>query len=180
MEEKGCMFKKSKMYTDHGSGSFTNKEILSICLLGIMHDIGAPLKTYGRIVALFKDVIMEQEAITTTFRHWHTAINHLSQQFCMKGLYSIVMTQRSPLINCFYPVPVHNAQAMIESLLYLLLVKGNTNFLFPTPMKRWLYHPLKFRTLLTSTLAMSTARPTRIYTHVQTMSSVESSTTLTN
>jgi hypothetical protein len=60
---------------------FTNKEILSIRLIGIMRDIGAPLKTYGRHVALFKDVIKEQEGITTTFRHWHTAINHFSQNF---------------------------------------------------------------------------------------------------
>ena len=70
------MFKQAKMYTNRGNGLyFTNKEILSICLIGIMRDIGAPLKTYGRIVALFKDVI----TITTTFRHRHTAINHFSR-----------------------------------------------------------------------------------------------------
>jgi hypothetical protein len=97
---------------------FTNNKILSICLIGIMQDIGAPLKTYRRIVALFKDVITERIAITTTFRHWHTAINHFSQQFCMKGLYPTVMTQPSPRNDRFYPVPVHNAQAMIESVLY--------------------------------------------------------------
>ncbi len=65
------MFKNAKMYTDRGNGCFSNEEILSIGLLGIMRDIGAPLKTYGRIVALFKDVITEREAITTTFRHRH-------------------------------------------------------------------------------------------------------------
>jgi hypothetical protein len=46
------MFEQAKMYTDHGNECFTNEEILSICLLGIMRNIGAPLKTYGRIVAL--------------------------------------------------------------------------------------------------------------------------------
>jgi hypothetical protein len=35
------------------------KKILSICLLGIMPDMGAPLKTYGGIVALFKDMIAD-------------------------------------------------------------------------------------------------------------------------
>jgi hypothetical protein len=117
VEEKEHMFKKAKMYTDRGNRSFTKEEILSICLLGIMRDIGAPLKTYGRIVALFKDVITEQEATTTTFRHRHTAINHFSRRFCMKGLYPTVLTQPTPFNNPFYPVPVHNAQAMIESLL---------------------------------------------------------------
>jgi hypothetical protein len=53
------MFEQAKMYTDRGNGYFTKEEILSIRLLGIMLDIGAPLKTYGRIVALFKDMIMD-------------------------------------------------------------------------------------------------------------------------
>jgi hypothetical protein len=51
----------------------------------------------------------------------------------MKGLYPTVLTQPSPLNNRFYPVPVHNAQAMIESLLYSSLAKDNNNLLFPNP-----------------------------------------------
>jgi hypothetical protein len=98
-----------------------------------MRDIGAPLKTYGRIVALFKDVITDREPITTTFRQRHTAINHFSERFSMKGLYPTVLTQPSPLNNGFYLVPVHNAQAMIESLLYSSLAKDNNNLLFPNP-----------------------------------------------
>jgi len=50
VEEEERMFANARMYTDRGNGCFTNKEILSIRLLGIMKDIGAPLKTYGRIV----------------------------------------------------------------------------------------------------------------------------------
>jgi hypothetical protein len=133
VEEEEYMLEKAKIYTDRGNGSFTNKEILSICLLGIMRDIGAPLKTYGRIVAPFKDVITEREAITTTFPHQHTAINHFSQRFCMKGLYLTVLTQPSPSNNRFYPVPVHNALAMVESFLYLLLGKDDKNLLFLNP-----------------------------------------------
>jgi hypothetical protein len=127
------MFEQAKMYTDRGNGCFTNKESLSIRLLGIMRVIGAPLKMYGRIVALFKDVITDQEPITTTFRQPHTAINHFSERFSMKGLCPTVLTQPSPLNNCFYRVPVHNAQAMIESLLYSSLAKDNNNLLFPNP-----------------------------------------------
>jgi hypothetical protein len=44
-----------------------------------MHDLGAPLKTYRRIVALFKDVITDREPLTTTFRQGHTAINRFSE-----------------------------------------------------------------------------------------------------
>jgi hypothetical protein len=83
--------------------------------------------------ALFKDVITEREPITTTFRQRHTGINHFSERFSMKGLYPTVLTQPSPLNNHFYPVHVHNAQAMIESLLYLSLAKDDNNLIFPNP-----------------------------------------------
>jgi hypothetical protein len=95
------MFEQAKMYADRGNGCLTNEEILSIRLLGIMRDIGAPLKTYGRIVSLFKDVITDREPITTTFRQRHTTINHFSERFSMKGLYPTVLTQPSPLYNPF-------------------------------------------------------------------------------
>jgi hypothetical protein len=131
--EEERMFENAKMYTDRGNGCFTNEEILSIRLLGIMREIGAPLKTYGRIVSLFKDVITERVAITSTFRHRHTAIKHFSNRFCMKRLYPTVLTQASPFNNRFYPVPVHNAKAMIESLLYSSLAKDDSNLLFPNP-----------------------------------------------
>jgi hypothetical protein len=127
------MFEQAKMYADRANGCFTNKEILSIRLLGIMRDIGAPLKTYGRIVALFKDVITDREPIITTFRQRHTAINHFSERFSMKGLCPTVLTLPSPFNNGFYPVPVHNAQAMIESLLYSSLAKDDNNLLFSNP-----------------------------------------------
>jgi hypothetical protein len=51
----------------------------------------------------------------------------------MKGLYPTVLTQPSSLNNRFYPVPVHNSQAMIESLLYSSLAKDDNNLLFPNP-----------------------------------------------
>jgi hypothetical protein len=135
MEAEERMFEKAKMYTDGVNGCFTNKEILSIRLLGIMRGrhYGVPLKIYRRIVALFKDVITKREAITTTFPHQHTAIKHFSQRFCMKGLYPTILTQPSPLNNCFYPAPAHNAQALIESLLYSSLVKDDNNLIFLNP-----------------------------------------------
>jgi hypothetical protein len=63
--EEERMFANAKMYTDRGDGNFTKEEILSIGLLGIMRDIGAPLQSYGRMVALFKDVITEQEPMSS-------------------------------------------------------------------------------------------------------------------
>jgi hypothetical protein len=78
-------------------------------------------------------VITDREPITTTFPQRHTAINHFSERISMKRLYPTVLTQPSPLNNRFYPVPVHNAHAMIESLLYSSLAKDDTNLLFPNP-----------------------------------------------
>jgi hypothetical protein len=51
----------------------------------------------------------------------------------MKGLYPTILTQPSPINNQFYPVPVHNAQAMIISLFYSSLVLDDSNLLFPNP-----------------------------------------------
>ena len=51
----------------------------------------------------------------------------------MKGLYPTILTQPSPMNNRFYPVPVHNAQTMIESLLYSSLTMDDNNLLFPNP-----------------------------------------------
>jgi hypothetical protein len=62
---------------------------------------------------------------------------HSRQPFLRKILHEravpTVLTQPSPLNNCFYPVPVHYAQAMVESLLYSLLAKDDKNLLFPNP-----------------------------------------------
>jgi hypothetical protein len=51
--EEERMFKNAKMFVDHGNGSFTTKKLLFIRLLSLMRDIGAPLKTHGKIVSLF-------------------------------------------------------------------------------------------------------------------------------
>ncbi len=131
--EEERMFENAKVFADRGNGCFTTEELLSIRLLSLMRDIGAPLKTYGKIVSLFKDAITDRVVLTTTFRHRHTAIKHFSKRFGMKGLYPTILTQPSPINNRYYPVPVHNAQAMIESLLYSSLAQDESNLLFPNP-----------------------------------------------
>jgi hypothetical protein len=68
---------------------------------------------------------------------------------------------------------------MIELLLYLLLAKDNDN-IFPTLTTHWLFHRLKFKTLLTSRPAMSTGTPTIIYAPAPIEPFVELSATLTN
>jgi hypothetical protein len=74
VEEEEPMFQQAKVYADHGIGCFINKEILSICLLGIMHNIKALLKTYGRVVAQFKDV--QQPFLTTIL--YEKNVSHFS------------------------------------------------------------------------------------------------------
>jgi hypothetical protein len=44
MGQEECMFEQTKMYTDRGNGCFTNEEILSIRLLGIMRNKGPSLE----------------------------------------------------------------------------------------------------------------------------------------
>jgi hypothetical protein len=79
--EEERMVKNTKMFVDRGTGCFTTEELLSICLLSLMQDIGAPLKTYGKIISLFKDAITDRVALTTTIRHrQHTAIKHFLQR----------------------------------------------------------------------------------------------------
>jgi hypothetical protein len=125
--EEERMFKNAKMFVDHGNGCFTTKELLSIRLLSLMQDIGAPLKMHGKIVSFFKD------AITTTFRHHHPAIKHCLQRFGMNGLYPTILTQPSSINIQYYPVPVHNAQAMIKLLLSSSLAQDESNCFFPNP-----------------------------------------------
>jgi hypothetical protein len=74
------------MFADRGNGCFTTKELLFICLLHLMWDIGALLKTYFKIVSLFKDAITDRVPLTTTSRHCQMAIKHFSKRFGMKGL----------------------------------------------------------------------------------------------
>ena len=132
--EEEQMFENAKVFSDRGNGCFTTEELLSIRLLSLMRDIGTPLKTYGKIVSLFKDAITDRVVLTTTFRHRDTAIKHFLKRFGMKGLYPTILTQPSPINNRYYPVPVHNAQAMIELLLYSSLAKDESNLLFPILM----------------------------------------------
>jgi hypothetical protein len=72
----------------------------------------------------------------------------------MKGLYPTIFTQPSPVNNRFYPVPVHNAQAMIESLLYLLFAKDDNNLIFPNPDDPLTPSLIEVTTLLTLTRVM--------------------------
>jgi hypothetical protein len=51
----------------------------------------------------------------------------------MKGLYPTILTQPSPINNQYYPVSVHNPQAMIESLSYSSLAQDKSNLLYPNP-----------------------------------------------
>jgi hypothetical protein len=51
----------------------------------------------------------------------------------MQRLYPTILTQASPINHRFYPVPVHDARAMIESLLYSSLANDDSNLLFPNP-----------------------------------------------
>ena len=52
--EEERIFENAKVFADRGNGCFTTIELLSICLLSLMRDIGAPLKTSGNFFLSLK------------------------------------------------------------------------------------------------------------------------------
>jgi hypothetical protein len=60
-ENEELIFKNVKIYADQGNGCFTNKEILSIHLLGIMKDIGAHLKARAKLLRYLKMKLLNEK-----------------------------------------------------------------------------------------------------------------------
>jgi hypothetical protein len=109
--EEERMFEQAEMYADRGNGCFANEEILSICLLGIMRDIGAPLKTYGRIVALFKDVT---DYGTRSHHHQLLPLSHSHQPFL-----STILHKRA-VSHCFDKAKSFKTIVSAQSLFTML------------------------------------------------------------
>jgi hypothetical protein len=119
-------------FRDKGDGNYSAVERLSIRLLRILRDIGAPFDTYGTIMEMVSDAVREKVFITTTYRSRDNAIQHFSDRYELSTLYPSFKSQPSP-DGRVYPVVVHDAKAMIESLLYSPLMDNKDNLLFPNP-----------------------------------------------
>jgi hypothetical protein len=121
-----------KPFMDKGYGNYSAVERLSIRLLRILRDIGAPFETYGTIMEMVSDAVRDKVFITTTYRSRDNAMKHFADRFELSTMYPSFKTQPSP-DGRVYPVVVHDAKAMIESLLYSPLMDDMSNLLFPNP-----------------------------------------------
>jgi hypothetical protein len=121
-----------KPFFDKGHGTYSSVERLSIRLLRILRDIGAPFDTYGTIMEMVADAVRDKVFITTTYRSRDSAIKHFSDRYELSSMYPSFKAQPSP-DGRVYPVVVHDAKAMIESLLYSPLMDNDDNLLFPNP-----------------------------------------------
>jgi hypothetical protein len=136
-----------KPFVDKGYGNYSAVERLSIRLLRILRDIGAPFETYGTIMEMVSDAVRDKVFITTTYRSRDNAMKHFAERYELSKLYPTFKTQPSP-DGRVYPVVVHDAKAMIESLLYSPLMDDMDNLLFPNPE-----NPLEGPPLMSDTLA---------------------------
>ncbi len=119
-----------KTFFDKGHENYSAVERLSIRLLRILRDIGAPFDTYGTIMEMVSDAVRDKVFITTTYRSRDNAIKHFANRYELSSMYPTFKTQPSP-DGRVYPVVVHDAKAMIESLLYSPLMDNEDNLLFP-------------------------------------------------
>ena len=81
---------------------------------------------------MVSDVVRDKVFITTTYRSRDNAIKHFANRYELSSMYPTFKTQPSP-DGRVYPVVVHDAKAMIESLLYSPLMDNHDNLLFPNP-----------------------------------------------
>jgi hypothetical protein len=121
-----------KPFMDKGYGNYSAVERLSIHLLLILRDIGAPFNTYGTIMEMVSDAVRDKVFIMTTYRSPENAMNFFANCYELSRMYPSFKTQPSQN-GRVYPVVVPDAKAMIELLLYSPLMDDMDNLLFPNP-----------------------------------------------
>ena len=113
-------------------GKFTPEETLSINLLRLMRAIQAPTYAYKKVMKLIQDATHQNITITSTFSTRKAALAFLTKRFKLSSLLPQVHTKIGTDQRA-YPCVVHDARAMIESLLYSELAQDDRNLLFSNP-----------------------------------------------
>ncbi len=113
-------------------GRFTPEETLSINLLRLMRAIRAPSYAYQKVMKIIQDATHQNIKITSTFSTRKSSLAYLIKRFQLTPLLPKVHTKIGT-DHREYPCVVHDARAMIESLLYSELAKDDRNLLFPNP-----------------------------------------------
>ena len=131
-EEQTHLFQqRHTAHVDRFDGAFTHAEKLSIKLLAIMRRIGAPNAAYGEIMAITSDALLHSAFLSSTFLDRGQSLTHFAQRFSMQPLFPTVERISSPENGRQYPLVIHRAKAMVESLLNSALMEDDNNLLFP-------------------------------------------------
>ena len=115
-------------FSDRMHGCYSAEELLSIRLLKLLRAIGAPHYAYRSIMDFFADAQQAKASVTAGFRSRDSAIKHFADRFQLAPLQATTITKRR--LGRSYPCVMHQARAMIESLLYSSLMV-EANMLFP-------------------------------------------------
>jgi hypothetical protein len=119
----------SLQFTDRLRGQHTSEEMMSLKLLKLLRLIGAPHHAYQSIMDIFADALASKVVNAgATFRQRDTAIKHFANQFRLAKLYPTTLTKH--MNGRSYPVVLHEAEVMVQSLLKSFLMVEE-NMLFP-------------------------------------------------
>jgi hypothetical protein len=97
-----------------------------------MRAIRAPSYAYQKVMKIIQDATHQNIKITSTFSTRKSSLAYLIKRFQLTPLLPKVHT-KTGTDHREYPCVVHDARAMIESLLYSELAKDDRNLLFPNP-----------------------------------------------
>ncbi len=116
-------------FTDRLRGQHTAEEIMSLQLLKLLRAIGAPNYAYRAVMDIFSEAVAAKVVSPgSNFRQRETAIEHFANRFCLQKLYPTTLTKH--MNGRSYPVVLHDAEVMINSLLKSALMVEE-NMLFP-------------------------------------------------
>ncbi len=119
----------SLQFTDRLRGQYTSEELMSLRLLKLLRAIGAPNYAYRSVMDIFADACSSKVVnSSSTFRQRDTAIRHFANRFRLHKLYPTTLTKH--MNGRSYPVVLHEAEVMIQSLLKSSLMVED-NMLFP-------------------------------------------------
>jgi hypothetical protein len=103
--------------------------MMSLKLLKLLRLIGAPNYAYRSIMDIFADALSSKVVTTgSIFRQRDTAIKHFANRFRLEKLYLTTLTKH--MNGRSYPVVLHDAEVMVQSLLKSSLMVEE-NMLFP-------------------------------------------------
>jgi hypothetical protein len=116
-------------FTDGLRGQHTAEKIMSLKLLKLLRLTGAPHYAYTSIMDIFADALASKIVTAgATFRQRDTAIKHFAKRFHLEKLYPTTLTKH--MNGRSYPVVLHDAEVMVQSLLKSSLMVEE-NMLFP-------------------------------------------------